>query len=115
VRAPAKQACSNPTCPHLATRGLCPKCRREQREAYDRRRPGARARGYDRRWERTRKAFLAAHPDCELCPAPATDADHRDGLGPNGPAGHDFSNLRALCHSCHSARTARDQPGGWNR
>jgi len=44
----------------------------------------------------------------------ATDVDHIDGLGPNGPRGHDWSNLRALCHSHHSQRTARDQPGGWH-
>jgi 5-methylcytosine-specific restriction protein A len=114
VRAPT--VCSTPGCPRLARKGAqCPKCVREQRRRIDQRRPGARERGYDARWERTRAAFLAEHPDCETCGAPATDVDHRDGQGPLGPRGHDFSNLRALCHSCHSERTARDQPGGWNR
>ena len=48
------------------------------------------------------------------CDAPATDVDHIDGLGPQGPAGHDPANLRGYCHPHHSARTARDQPGGWH-
>lgn len=62
-------------------------------------------------------AYLLAHPICEDpvgCIEPATDVDHIDGLGPNGPRGHDWDNLRSSCHSHHSKRTARDQPGGWN-
>jgi hypothetical protein len=47
--------------------------------------------------------------------ARATDVDHIDGRGPKGPRGHDWSNLRALCHSHHSKRTARDQPGGFSK
>lgn len=45
---------------------------------------------------------------------PATEVDHVDGLGPLGPRGHDWSNLRALTKRCHSRVTARNQPGGWN-
>jgi ribose 1,5-bisphosphokinase PhnN len=48
------------------------------------------------------------------CVAKATDVDHIDGEGPLGPRGHDWTNLRALCHSHHSKRTARDQPGGFS-
>lgn len=75
-------------------------------------RPNATDRGYNAKWRKTRKAFLAAHPDCVECGAPATDVDHIDGLGPLGPAGHDWHNLRSYCHSHHSQRTARDQPAG---
>jgi 5-methylcytosine-specific restriction protein A len=115
-RARALSACSWPAgCPNLTDKGLCVKHRTIERRAYDRRRANARQRGYDAAWEATARAFLAEHPDCETCGAPATDVDHRDGKGPLGPAGHDHFNLRALCHPCHSARTARDQPGGWNR
>lgn len=80
------------------------------------RRPSARERGYDSRWERTRAAYLARHPTCEVsgCDERATDVDHIDGLGPLAPRGHDHDNLRALCHPHHSQRTARDQRGGWN-
>jgi 5-methylcytosine-specific restriction protein A len=72
--------------------------------AHDR--PSARARGYDARWQRTRAAFLADHPDCEQCGRPATDVHHRDWQGPLGPAGHDPLNLASLCHACHSRVTA---------
>jgi 5-methylcytosine-specific restriction protein A len=117
-RAAALTLCSWPAgCPNLTQRGLCPKHRAITKRAYDRRRPGARERGYDAHWEATRSTYLAEHPVCEAegCDALSTDVDHLDGRGPLGPAGHDPSNLRALCHPCHSARTARDQPGGWNR
>lgn len=78
-------------------------------------RPGARRRGYDNRWERTRHAFLRANPNCheDGCLERATDVHHLDGLGPKGPRGHDWMNLEALCHAHHSQRTAAEQPGGF--
>ena len=62
-----------------------------------------------------RAAFLAAHPFCcvQGCGELAAEVDHIDGLGPRGPRGYDPANLRAMCKSHHSQRTARDQPGGW--
>lgn len=75
----------------------------------------AHQRGYDRRWRATSAAYRTAHPRCQHpgCHQPATEVDHIDGLGPNGPRGHDWTNLRGLCKPHHSQRTARDQPGGW--
>ena len=109
--------CAEPGCPVLTADGRCDAHRASARRASDRRRPNSRARGYDARWQRTRRRYLAAQPWCEEpgCTEQATDVDHVDGLGPTGPAGHDPANLRALCHSHHSQRTARDQPGGWHR
>lgn len=104
--------CANPT---EATR--CKRHQRAKERGYDSRRPSAVERGYGAKWRKTRAAFLRDHPICEDaegCIAAATDVDHIDGLGPNGPNGHDPANLRALCHSHHSQRTARDQPGGWH-
>lgn len=71
----------------------------------------------DRRWRRTRRRYLAKHPVCEEqgCEAASTDVHHRDGLGHEGPAGHDEGNLEALCHPCHSKRTAEEKPSGWHR
>ncbi|MEU1945275.1 hypothetical protein ABZ554_23285 [Streptomyces sp. NPDC020125] len=40
--------------------------------------------------------------------------DHVDGLGPLGPRGHDWANLRAMTKAHHSRETAKAQPGGWN-
>jgi len=54
----------------------------EQRvRAYNRERGSARERGYTRKWERARKAYLAEHPLCVECEkqgdvTPATDVDH---------------------------------------
>ena len=59
-------------------------------------------------WKRLRLQFLRAHPLCAEHLArgetvPATDVDHIVAL-PRGEA-LDPANLRALCHSCHSAKT----------
>lgn len=115
-------ACSVVGCPADAVRGSS-RCRthlRAQKARSDARRPTARQRGYDDAWERTSKAVLEARPWCECpgcpkcrphggCRQRSTDTDHIDGLGPAGPRGHDWTNLRALCHRCHSHRTGRDQ------
>ncbi|WP_211303190.1 HNH endonuclease signature motif containing protein [Allonocardiopsis opalescens] len=86
-------------------------------------RPSASAKGYDRAWQRTRAAYLMANPYCgceecarfpELLRPRATEVDHKDGLGPLGPRGHDWSNLVGMTKSHHSRKTAREQPGGWN-
>jgi 5-methylcytosine-specific restriction protein A len=79
--------------------------------------------GYDAGWRKARAAYLRAHPlcecaECEAVPIPlrpaATEVDHIDGLGPLGPRGYDWSNLRAMTKAHHSRETARNQPGGWN-
>ncbi len=79
-------------------------------------RPSAAKRGYDRRWQRTRSLKLAQHPFCEDCETigivrAAEEVDHIDGKGPLGERGHDLTNLRALCKSCHSKKTAREDGG----
>jgi 5-methylcytosine-specific restriction protein A len=116
---------NNRRCPNKATHnGLCKAHHDEAEREYDAKRPDATARGYDAKWRETRRQYLHDHPWCEgdecsakpqWLRAPAQEVDHRDGLGPLGPRGHDPANLRALCKPCHSKRTARDQPGGWNR
>lgn len=72
-------------------------------------RGSAASRGYDRRWQKKRRAFLREHPLCVACEragltVAATDVDHikpkRDG-GTDDP-----ENLQALCHACHSKKTA---------
>jgi len=116
---------NNRRCPNKAVHnGLCQDHHDEAEREYDAKRPNATQRGYDARWRETRRTYLAEHPWCEdedcgrkpqWLRSPAADVDHIDGLGPSGPRGHDPDNLRALCKPCHSKRTARDQPGGWNR
>ena len=116
----AHSVCSTPGCPTLLPRaGRCPECRARA----NKRRRTPQAKGYDARWARTRLAFLRSHPacecpECETLPPPlrpsATEVDHIDGLGPLGPRGHDWSNLRAMTKAHHAKATARAQPGGWN-
>lgn len=109
------QVCSRPGCPFLTLPGES-RCR-DCDTAADRARGTAAERGYDARWRATRSAFIAEHPFCteEFCARLAGHVDHIDGLGPLAPRGHDWSNLRGLCATHHNQRTARDQPGGWNR
>lgn len=94
-------------CGRITEHSLCP----DHRKTKDKR-PSAAKRGYDAKWRKTRKGYLISYPWCSDCGAKATDVDHIDGLGPKGPMGHDWSNLRSYCHSCHSRRTARDQGPG---
>ncbi|WP_218578363.1 hypothetical protein [Vineibacter terrae] len=49
----------------IAAGEMCP-CQRARKAAADRRRPGARARGYDSKWQRESKAFLA-RPENRHC------------------------------------------------
>jgi 5-methylcytosine-specific restriction protein A len=111
--------CNVPGCGVMVPRGKCPEHQAEARKD----RPSAAARGYDVQWRKTRAAFLRVHPQCE-CPEcaalptwqrpTATDVDHRDGRGPLGPRGYDWSNLQALTASHHARKTAT-QDGGFGR
>ncbi len=70
-------------------------------------------RGYDRAWQRLRRWFLMRHPLCEHCErkgraTPATEVDHVVPIRAGGPR-LDQANLQALCKSCHSRKTVRDQ------
>lgn len=64
-------------------------------------------------WRKLRAAFLREHPLCMDCEkrgrvTPASVVDHIDGNAHNNEPG----NLAALCASCHSRKTAR-QDGGF--
>ena len=110
------RVCAEPGCPALTEHTRCDTHRKAKRRAEDARRPNARQRGYDQKWNRTRRAYLAAFPICqwhEGCINPATDVHHLDGKGPRAAKGHDWMNLQALCHQHHSITTAREQPGGF--
>ena len=58
------------------------------------------------RWQRMRAMVLAESPLCVAagCRAVSTDVDHIDGDIEH----NDRANLQALCHSCHSAKTVRE-------
>jgi 5-methylcytosine-specific restriction protein A len=98
----ALRVCPVPGCPILTHGGPCEAHRLARARARDRARPSRHERGYGQRWRQVRGRFLKAHPTCERCGRPATEAHHRDGLGPLGPMGYTWANLQALCKSCHS-------------
>jgi len=85
------------------------------------RRQNACARGYDRKWQALRLAFLQANPLCAACwqagrVVAAEEVDHVTPFrGPHDPLRLDGSNLQALCKACHSAKTAREDGGGFGR
>lgn len=79
----------------------------------ERQRNAEKARVYDADWKRLRMVMLARFPVCS-CGKKATDVDHIQSWRSRPDLRLDPENLRTLCHSCHSKRTARDQ-GGWAR
>lgn len=80
-------------------------------------RPNSHARGYGKRWQTYSRGFLALHPFCVACEAAgkvkASEAtDHIVAVsGPSDPLFWPASNHQALCWSCHSSKTARENSG----
>lgn len=115
--------CGRPGCPNLATskeRRLCAKHleewrvkrrawlderARERGRRHDRKRPSAARRGYGHRWRKLRAAVLARKPVC-ACGRMATEVDHIKALSKGGT--NEWENLRPMCKSCHSQKTARE-------
>lgn len=74
-------------------------------------RESAAKRGYGRRWQRLRAMVLLSEPLCRECKSrgrvvAATDVDHIKSKERGGQ--DEISNLQALCHSCHSVKTAKE-------
>lgn len=66
--------------------------------------------GYGRRWQKARAAFLHAHPLCVRCEAQgkltaATIVDHITPHRGDPALFWDRSNWQALCKSCHDRKT----------
>lgn len=70
---------------------------------------------FRRSWKGVRDEYLRTHPLCEdhleavmQRLVPATEVHHIVKIAAGGDV-FDARNLRALCHSCHSIRTARGE------
>jgi len=104
--------CHTTDCPAIARRrGRCIDCQR----TYERQRGNAIQRGYGPAWQRLRKLILARDPICRDesgCGASSTYVDHITSRRRGGT--DDPSNLRGLCHSHHSSKTARED-SRWGR
>lgn len=124
--------CRFPSCSVLLPVGAgqpayCDKHRRHGEESKrnpkrdrtrERERQGAHARGYDHRWRRASKSFLANNPFCVICaarpyplsviPVPATVVDHVKPHRGDKELFWDETNWQALCTPCHNRKTARE-------
>jgi 5-methylcytosine-specific restriction endonuclease McrA len=79
-------------------------------------RPSAAARGYDSKWQRESKAFLAKPENrkCFYCLAPATCVDHAIPHKGNKKLFWDRSNWRPSCGPCNSRKNAKTEGGFGN-
>ena len=109
----AATPCLETGCYRLAiVKGRCAECQLLQggdRVAYDQRRGGARERGYDRAWEKRRKAWLELEPFCRMCPNLGNQVDH---VIPHRGARWLFElvgNLQTLCRQHHTSKTAKER------
>ena len=131
---PFPKPCRMNGCPNLATSGAyCPlhaNARAGENETkektsppsgkiiYQQDRPSAYRRGYDHNWRKERKKFLMNHPWCVHClnkgyRTPATEVDHIVPHKGNKRLFWNQDNWQALCKSCHSRKTAKEDMGGW--
>ena len=119
----AKTPCKVKSCANLVEAGksYCENHESKRHKQYDRDRKPAHKRGYDYRWQKYRKQFLIDNPLCVKCleegkSVPATNVDHIEPVsGPDDPLFWDEDNHQALCHSCHSRKTAREDGGYGNK
>jgi 5-methylcytosine-specific restriction enzyme A len=108
------RACRWPGCPELIKEGrYCPSHQKQAEAEYDRRRGSSSERGYDENWQRLRKMFLFENPICAdpfHTHAPgfvsSEEVHHVRALRDGGT--NSWGNLQALCHSCHSRVTAKE-------
>ena len=82
---------------------------RARNRRHDAKRPSAAKRGYDSKWRAARAAFLATHPDCVMCGAPANVVDHIIPHRGNKALFWDRYNWQALCKGCHDRVKQRDE------
>jgi len=82
---------------------------RERKARFDQKRPSARERGYDTKWQKEAKAFLAANPRCCMCGAPSQLVDHKTPHRGDKRLFWSRSNWQPLCTPCHSSRKQREE------
>jgi 5-methylcytosine-specific restriction protein A len=103
-------------CGHRVASGVrCPCERREdaaRKARFDKRRPCAAARGYDRDWQEASKRFLREHRFCRRCGKAAALVDHIRPHRGDQALFWERTNWQALCGPCHSSGKQRDERRG---
>ena len=111
------KACSEPGCPNVTHSKYCKIHTAQHTRVHTREKPNAYKSGYDKHWRRERKVFLSNNPLCENCLnkhdviRAATQVDHIIPHKGNMRLFWNISNWQALCHSCHSSKTAKENAG----
>ena len=105
-----RRPCRAPGCPRLVRSGYCAEHKPKRDDSkYDKKRKCAAKRGYNRKWNVSRKVFLSRHPLCAECGRPAKDIDHIIPHRGNNDLFWDRSNWQALCHECHARKTGKGE------
>jgi 5-methylcytosine-specific restriction protein A len=98
---------------HRSRHALMPEeSKRARDRAADALRGSARQRGYDGRWDKARRLFLAEHPFCRMCReqgtlTPATVVDHVVPHRGDPTLFWDRRNWQALCKRHHDGEKQR--------
>jgi len=116
--------CRYPGCPALtpAKSGYCSIHEKQLARQYDKDRGTASQRGYDARWRRASKLYLAEHPLCALCAKEtppviraAVLVDHIIPHRGDYALFWDESNWQSSCKECHDIKTAKEDGAFGNR
>ena len=102
--------CATPGCGALTQDTYCPR----HKKAIEKRPAAYRALYTNKAYRAAREVFMAAHPFCAVCGAPATDLDHIRPHKGDAELFWDTANWQALCVSCHSRKTAKEDGGYGN-
>lgn len=113
-----QRPCSRPGCRNLTRERFCTEHQADIRQ-YDRYRGSSYERGYNSEWRAYRVWYLQEHPICVECKRAgileaSTVVDH---IIPHKGDQELFwrpSNHQALCTSCHSRKTAKEDGGFGN-
>lgn len=84
---------------------------RERKARFDRKRPNASRRGYDREWEVAAKEFLAepGNRQCVRCGEPATVVMHVRSIRAAPHLRMERANWRPGCHRCNAIEAAQER------
>jgi 5-methylcytosine-specific restriction protein A len=109
----AKHYCNHPGCRTLTTDIFCDHHKPLHKPKSDQFRGNSAERGYDEKWKRFRKFYLAENPMCFDCAKNGIDRFAREvhhivKLSAGGER-LDPKNCMALCRSCHQIRTMKGE------